>query len=163
MTKCWVRGVNMWVPLSRYLSLIRSVCQAARKIYFYCWCSFLHRNVTGWARYEMFYYYTIRRSQLSPLLVLQRIILGSFKAGLVKSDIPSLNRNRHFNSDGQKRLKNATCRQDNKFCFAIKNGYLWTGHNLPLRTSCLISKRNNFSVLCCNNRRLRVVPIFPQG
>ena len=46
-TKCWVRGVNMWVPLSRYFTLIRSVCQAARKIYLYCWCSFLHRNVTG--------------------------------------------------------------------------------------------------------------------
>ena len=46
-TKCWVRGVNMWVPLSRYLTLIRSFCQAARKIYLYCWCSFLHRNVTG--------------------------------------------------------------------------------------------------------------------
>ena len=46
-TKCWVRGVNMWVPLSLYLTLIRSFYQAARKIYLYCWCSFLHRNVTG--------------------------------------------------------------------------------------------------------------------
>ena len=46
-TKCWVRGVNFWVPLSRYLTLIRSFCQAAWKIYLYCWCSFLHRNVTG--------------------------------------------------------------------------------------------------------------------
>ena len=70
----------------------------------------------------MFYYYTIRTSLISPLLVLHRRILGSFEAGLVKNDIPSSNRNRHFNSDGQKRLKNATCRQDNKFCFAIKNG-----------------------------------------
>ena len=69
----------------------------------------------------MFYYYTIRRSLISPLLVLHRRILGLFKAGLVKNDILSSNRNRHFNSDGQKRLKNATCRQDNIFCFAIKN------------------------------------------
>ena len=38
---------------------------------------------------------------------------------------------------------NISCGQDNKFCFAIESGHVWTGHNLPLRTSCLISKRNN--------------------
>ena len=35
----------------------------------------------------MFYYYTIRTSLISPLLVLHRTILGSFKAGPVKNNI----------------------------------------------------------------------------
>ena len=35
----------------------------------------------------MFYYYTIRIFLISPLLVLHRRILGSFKAGPVKNNM----------------------------------------------------------------------------
>ena len=71
----------------------------------------------------MFYYYTIRIFLISPLLVLQRRILGSFKAGPVKNNMRlQTETDNRLTFDGQKRLKNSTCEQDNKFCFAIKHG-----------------------------------------
>ena len=165
MTKCWVRGINMWVPLFRYLTLIRSfcqVCQAARKIYLYCWCSFLHRNVTGWARYEMFYYYTIRIFLISPLLVLHRRILGSFKAGPVKNNM-RLQTEIYVLNWRTKAVKK-TQRVDKIINFALQLNMATFERATTYLSERVVSLANEtISFLSCSNRRLRVVPIFPQG